>query len=615
MVRLLTGDETGLYKDVSLEKEHAIRWGIQSRRNGIIHMRWSGQVDAPVHRGEHPEGDDSKNRKREYKAREAYLTSINRSGVVQTWESSTQNLAHEFQAIESPFGNANRGKTHENGKQINDDNSRNDLSKLTPAAVRPLPSQTCVGLEVLPSGASGTQTQFPRGHPTKFLVGTHDGAVRLFDLGSQSGTSPIFCLSTGSNMEVVRSHSPGGVIATAGKENLLRLWDMETQKQFFDSKNVRHNNLNMRVPYWDTDAQFWEAGNDGSNLQNFPRESEGRLVVTCGKHGYVRLYDSRERKRPVYSFGHGEWPFNRLICAHDKNYVYVCDTTGELHRFDLRNQKLLCSYKGHAGSIRDLALHPRLPLVASVGLGRSLFVHHTETRTLVKRVYMKQKITSVLFTSEMKRKHTEQGIPSSSNSTAVNVAKRLRKEGNADNGNPDNGNLDARRSQRWAPGESPAAFSSSQYACASPQSKFLHDHEDSDNSSSDEDSSLWKTLDENAQYNRNVNQGGSEEFSEDANSLLSDDDVQDSREQDDVESSSSEEDGAQGRSTRQWAEEWAEESDNESLPSDDEEAVTLVDSKKAQHKMKKETAEARRTQARTRKRQGNSTANVKRRKQ
>ncbi|KAL3246880.1 hypothetical protein MRX96_057387 [Rhipicephalus microplus] len=48
-----------------------------------------------------------------------------------------------------------------------------------------------------------------------------------------------------------------GIVATGGKENELKLWDLENlQKPVFVAKNVRNDFLDLRVPVWVTDMDF-----------------------------------------------------------------------------------------------------------------------------------------------------------------------------------------------------------------------------------------------------------------------------------------------------------------------------------------------------------------------
>ena len=49
-----------------------------------------------------------------------------------------------------------------------------------------------------------------------------------------------------------------------------------------------------------------------------------------------------------------------------------------------------------AGSLRALAVHPQLPILASVGLDRFLRLHDTRTRQPLAKVYLKQQLTGVL---------------------------------------------------------------------------------------------------------------------------------------------------------------------------------------------------------------------------
>lgn len=63
----------------------------------------------------------------------------------------------------------------------------------------------------------------------------------------------------------------------------------------------------------------------------------------------------------------------------------------------LRNNQMMDVLKGHGGSVRALHRHPTEPYIASVGLDRWLRVHHTGTRTLVGKVYLKQQLTAVRF--------------------------------------------------------------------------------------------------------------------------------------------------------------------------------------------------------------------------
>lgn len=72
---------------------------------------------------------------------------------------------------------------------------------------------------------------------------------------------------------------------------------------------------------------------------------------------------------------------------------------GSIECLDLRMHKMQGSLKGPGGSVRSLALHPELPIIASVGLDRFLRVHNTDSKALLCKVYLKQHLTDVTWSA------------------------------------------------------------------------------------------------------------------------------------------------------------------------------------------------------------------------
>jgi len=77
--------------------------------------------------------------------------------------------------------------------------------------------------------------------------------------------------------------------------------------------------------------------------------------------------------------------------------VIVGDVQGHLARFDTTNMRTKGHFKGFAGGIRSLDLHPTQPLLVGGGLDRVVRVYNLQTRKLVSQLYVKQKLTSVKF--------------------------------------------------------------------------------------------------------------------------------------------------------------------------------------------------------------------------
>ncbi|XP_051973617.1 WD repeat-containing protein 74-like [Xyrauchen texanus] len=175
-------------------------------------------------------------------------------------------------------------------------------------------------------------------------------------------------------------------VATGGKENPLKVWDLERpDKPIFTAKNVAHDWLDMRVPVWVRDIGF------------IPDSDK---IVTCTGHHQVRVYDpSTSQRKPVMEAKFGEYPLTALSFPASQGTVVVGNTHGELAILDLRKGLVRGCLKGLAGSVRGLQCHPSLPLVASCGLDRFLRVHSLEDCSLQHKVYLKSRLNCVLLSS------------------------------------------------------------------------------------------------------------------------------------------------------------------------------------------------------------------------
>lgn len=47
-----------------------------------------------------------------------------------------------------------------------------------------------------------------------------------------------------------------GIVATGGKDNGLKLWNLETKSTLFQSRNVKKTELELEVPIWVSDIAF-----------------------------------------------------------------------------------------------------------------------------------------------------------------------------------------------------------------------------------------------------------------------------------------------------------------------------------------------------------------------
>ncbi|XP_076875657.1 WD repeat-containing protein 74 [Brachyhypopomus gauderio] len=176
-------------------------------------------------------------------------------------------------------------------------------------------------------------------------------------------------------------------VATGGKENPLKVWDLQRpDKPIFTAKNVANDWLGLRVPVWVKDVAFIQ---------------DSSKIVTCTGHHQVRVYDpSSPQRRPVLEAQFSEYPLTALSLPADQASVVVGNTHGQLAILDLRKGLVRGCLKGLAGAVRGLQCHPSLPLLASCGLDRFLRVHSLKDRTLLHKVYLKSRLNCVLLSSK-----------------------------------------------------------------------------------------------------------------------------------------------------------------------------------------------------------------------
>lgn len=197
-------------------------------------------------------------------------------------------------------------------------------------------------------------------------------------------------INTGDNMSRMRfCATKPSLVATGGKvrQNNVKIWDLETKKQIFSSKNVRPSELQLELPVWDNDISFVNESN----------------IATCSRHGYVRFYDTRSgQRRPAANFqssDRDQYSFTSL--ATKDMLAYVGLTVGGLQCYDLRQLKRAVHvYKGAIGSISDVKIAGENgDYLVSSSLDRFVRIHSTDTNTLIYQNYMQSKVTQLLCSS------------------------------------------------------------------------------------------------------------------------------------------------------------------------------------------------------------------------
>ncbi|KAF5957330.1 hypothetical protein HYC85_004555 [Camellia sinensis] len=172
-----------------------------------------------------------------------------------------------------------------------------------------------------------------------------------------------------------------------GKGVEVNVWDLDTCTKIWNAKSPAKNSLGIFTPSWFTCATF------------LSKEDHRKFAAGTNSH-QVRLYDISAQRRPVLSFDFRESPIKAVAEDLDGNTIYIGNGSGDLASVDLRTGKLLGCFLGKcSGSIRSIARHPELPVLASCGLDSYLRLWDVESRQLLSAVFLKQHLTNVVFDS------------------------------------------------------------------------------------------------------------------------------------------------------------------------------------------------------------------------
>ena len=378
MICAYTGDDTGLLKKVRLgpsAPETLQRWGTQEAGGGVSCCSWGPPSTA-----------------------EAFVGVGLDSGVVRFWRASETASATAPYFDAAPASSENADGAAEAG------------------------SGTSVGIAALHT--FGTEASSSR-----VLSCDRRGCVRVYSweraAGSKGGAlspaTPLTSFEAGDAKDakgasgdyksyVATVEASGGLVALGGRDKDLVVWDVGQSTACFRARNVPHDNLDLAVPVWVSGLQFDPT-------------AEGRVVAMCTGYvesrlrGEVRLYDIRSgQRRPTQRaiapmMGGGlsaaaatgcEEAMRSVCITPDGRYAIVGSNGGQMARLDMRmGLKRLSGYKGAAGSIRQITVHPTLPLVVAASLDRHVRCYDLEGKgEPVKKVYLKQRLSALLLSSE-----------------------------------------------------------------------------------------------------------------------------------------------------------------------------------------------------------------------
>lgn len=184
------------------------------------------------------------------------------------------------------------------------------------------------------------------------------------------------------------------LIATGGKErkNNFKIIDMTVKKPIFETKNVPNDELDLEVPIWDTDFSFLST----------------TTVATCSRYGYIRFYDTKKQRRPVFNYKNDQEQISYNTMTSYGNFIYAGSNLGVIRCFDTRSLKhVLHTYKGFVGSTTSMVTDVLGKYLAVGGLDRYVRIYNAESTELLYQCYTKAKVTDLLL-QEVKTEQNEE---------------------------------------------------------------------------------------------------------------------------------------------------------------------------------------------------------------
>ncbi len=318
---------------------------------------------------------------------DALISIATRSGIVQEWSMKKKQVLAETKLQHFNVPNAmNRAKSPlKKGTHISKKNRNHNLQLYS----------SLNGVEKIVGICNVNLGSGNKGGTKHIATCSNFGNLRINSLPSNDNKESH--ISVGQPVSKMRqAPSNCDVIAVGGKQLDLRLYSLNEKKQIWKAKNVRNDWLNMPVPVWVSDMDFFKEEKDGNTSSSYHK-----LVVGTG-YSEIRIYDTRAGQKPVHFYklpnveNNDKPPFMSVCASEDGKSVFAGDTQGRVLRVDVGTGKVISKYKSFTGSVRRLQVHPTLHnVLLSISIDRILRVHHIETRKLLMRMYLKQRLNTM----------------------------------------------------------------------------------------------------------------------------------------------------------------------------------------------------------------------------
>ena len=178
------------------------------------------------------------------------------------------------------------------------------------------------------------------------------------------------------------------------QNNPFVMYNATTQKIEFKAKNVPNDELNLRVPMFDTWAEESKIN---------PRN----VYISTG-YGDIRVYDKKASPKPVMNVNVNKNKINKIVLAKDENCLIMCDSKGYCSMLDIRKKFVpVKNFRGNSGSVQDIEDVKELNTVVVGGYDRYVRWYDYKSGN-DEKCFMKNQISS-LCVVDIEQKEKDEG--------------------------------------------------------------------------------------------------------------------------------------------------------------------------------------------------------------